>query len=224
MRWTDLAFLHWPVDPAMLRPLIPAQLPIDTFDGQAWVGIVPFQMEDTRPRFTPAIPGISAFPELNVRTYVRVGDRAGVWFFSFDAASLLAVRGARALYNLAYFDAEMTIERRGEGVAYRSERVHANAPSARFRAVYEPTGPVYQAKPGTLDHFLVERYCLFNMNRSGEAGYIDIHHPPWPLQPAVATIELNTMALAAGITLPDTPPLVHFARSLQVLVWTHETL
>ena len=224
MRWTNLAFLHWPVDPAIVRPLVPAQLSLDTFDGQAWVGVVPFRMEDTRVRFTPAVPGLSEFPELNVRTYVRVGDRAGVWFFSLDAGNPVAVRGARWLYNLPYFDAEMSIEARGEGVAYRSERVHRDAPPARFRAVYEPVGPVYMATPGTLDHFLVERYCLFNVDRNGDAGFMDIHHHPWPLQPATASIELNTMTLAAGIPLPDAAPLVHFARSLQVLVWTHQGL
>ena len=224
MRWTNLAFLHWPVDPAVLRPLVPAPFPIDTFDGQAWVGVVPFRMEETRLHFTPAIPGLSEFAELNVRTYVRVGDRAGVWFFSLDAANPLAVRGARLLYNLPYFDAEMSIEPRGEGVEYRSERVHRDAPQARFRAVYEPTGTVYQAASGTLDHFLVERYCLFNLDRAGKAGFMDIHHLPWPLQPAIANIELNTMTLAAGIPLPDRAPVVHFARSLQVLVWTHREL
>ena len=224
MRWDDLAFFHWPVDAAMLRPLVPARLDIETFDGKAWVGVVPFKMEDVRLRFTPPVPGVSAFPELNVRTYVRYGERTGVWFFSFDAASLLGVRGARVLYNLPYFDAAMSVESRGEDIVYQSERVHTGAPPARLKATYGPRGAVYEAERGTLDYFLVERYCLFNVDRSGRMGFIDIHHPPWPLQPADADIEHNTMALAAGITLPDTPPLVHFSRSQPTILWPHESL
>jgi uncharacterized protein YqjF (DUF2071 family) len=224
MRWTDLAFLHWPIDPAEIRPHIPDVLELDTFDGRAWLGIVPFRMQEVRLRFAPPIPTTHEFPELNVRTYVRAGNRAGVWFFSLDAASSLAVRGARMLYNLPYYDARMSVDRRGERIHYESQRVHRDAPPARLQVSYEATGAEYRAQPGTLDHFLVERYCLFNVQHSGEVGYIDIHHHPWPLQPAVADIGVNTMALAAGLTLPDMPPLVHFARTLEVLVWTHEQL
>ena len=118
----------------------------------------------------------------------------------------------------------MSVDSRDDGVSYHSDRVHAGAPPARLRARYGPSGAVYQARPGTLDHFLAERYCLFNVSRSGQLGYLDIHHLPWPLQPGDADIESNTMAVAAGITLPDTTPLVHFARSLQVLAWPHRPL
>jgi uncharacterized protein YqjF (DUF2071 family) len=224
MRWSDLAFLHWPIDPAQIRPMIPDVLEIDTFEDRAWLGIVPFRMEEVHLRFAPPIPTANAFPELNVRTYVRAGTRRGVWFFSLDAASSVAVRGARLMYNLPYFDAEMSVERHGERIEYRSQRVHGGAPPARLHAIYEPVGPVSLAEEGTLDHFLVERYCLFNVQHSGAAGYIDIHHQRWPLQPATADIGVNTMATAAGITLPETPPLVHFARTIEVLVWTHENL
>ena len=132
MRWVDLVFLHWPVDAAVLRPMIPSQLELETFDGSAWLGIVPFRMEDVRLRFSPAIPGTSEFPELNVRTYVRYGERLGVWFFSLDAASRLAVRGARLLFNLPYYDADMAMRREGERVFYSSTRTHADAPPAAF--------------------------------------------------------------------------------------------
>jgi uncharacterized protein YqjF (DUF2071 family) len=224
MRWSDLAFLHWSLDPAALRPLIPAPLELETFEGKAWLGIVPFRMEASRVRFMPAIPGVSDFPELNVRTYVRVDRRVGVWFFSFDAASPVAVRGARTLFNLPYYDAEMSAESRGGIVVYRSRRTHRHAAPAEFAARYAPSGPEYQAQPGTLDYFLVERYCLFNHDRKGDLGFLDVHHVPWPLQPATVTVERNTMATAIGITLPDQPPVARFARALDVVAWNREAL
>jgi uncharacterized protein YqjF (DUF2071 family) len=224
MRWVDLAFLHWRVDPDMIRPLIPSGLTLETFDDAAWVGVVPFKMDDVRLRFTPAIPGTSAFPELNVRTYVRAGERFGVWFFSLDAANRLAVRGARFLYNLPYYDAAMVVHKEGEGLIYESRRVHTGALPAEFVGHYAPAGPGYQAERGTLDYFLVERYCLFMKSRTGELGYLDVHHLPWPLQPATARLDVNTMAVAAGIPLPADPPLVHFARHLEVLAWNRVML
>jgi uncharacterized protein YqjF (DUF2071 family) len=220
MRWVDLAFLHWRVDPEMVRPLIPPDLTLETYDDAAWVGVVPFRMEDVRLRFTPAIPGTSAFPELNVRTYVRVGERFGVWFFSLDAANRLAVRGARFLYD----DAEMLVRTEGERIVYESRRVHTGAPPAEFVASYAPTGPAYHAEPGTLDYFLVERYCLFMQSRRGTLGYLDVHHLPWTLQQAEARIAVNTMGTAAGLALPPEAPRVHFAREREVLAWNGATI
>ena len=224
MRWRDLAFLHWPVAPDVVHPFLPPGLELDLFDGMAWIGVVPFRMEEVRLRYSPSIPGISAFPELNVRTYARAGDRTGVWFFSLDAASRIAVRGARILFNLPYYDAEIRVEPHGEGVHYVSRRVHSGAPAAEFAGSYAPAGVPYEARPGTLDYFLVERYCLFTLSGSGELGYLDVHHHPWPLQPATVRIETNTMAAAAGIELPPSPPLAHFARDLEVVAWNRHSL
>ena len=224
MRWCDLAFLHWAVDPAEVRPLLPRGLELDTFEDRAWIGVVPFRMADARLRFSPNLPGLSAFPELNVRTYARAGDRTGVWFFSFDAGSRAAVRGARLLFNLPYYDAEMTVEPQGDAIAFASHRVHADAPPADFIGRYAPAGDVYHTKPGTLDYFLVERYCLFNVGNSGDLSYLDVHHRPWPLQPATVRIAVNTMVEAMGLRLPDEPPLAHFARDLEVVAWNRRTL
>lgn len=223
MRWCDLAFLHWHVDPERLKPLIPDGLELDLYEGQAWVGVVPFRMVDSRVRFTPAMPGLATFPELNVRTYVRAGKRAGVWFFSLDAGSALAVRGARALFNLPYFDAAMSVET-ARDVAYRSRRTHRGAPTACFSGRYAPGGPVFRAAPGTLEHFLTERYCLFNRDRSGQLGYLDVHHLPWPLQPATCAIETNSMAEASCIALPNVAPVALFAKSLDVIAWSRVAL
>jgi uncharacterized protein YqjF (DUF2071 family) len=209
-------------------------LHIDTYDGHAWIGVVPFRMEGVRLRGVPPVPTTHCFPEINVRTYVRAGERAGVWFFSLDAASRLAVRGARWLYNLPYFDAEISVEpapaERPERGAhpgsvpwttrYASRRVHRGAPPASFVARYGPVSDVYEAAPGTLDHFLTERYCLFMHDERRGLGLLDVDHSPWPLQRGAVEVSVNTMAEAAGIQLPSTHPLVHFVHALDVRAWT----
>lgn len=219
MSWHDLLFIHWAVRPDVLRPLIPAALELDTFDGWAWIGVVPFRMTGVRPRYTPELSCTSAFPEINVRTYVKTADRSGVWFFSLDATSRLAVRVARTWYGLPYYNALINEERFGEEVNYRSRRVHRGAAPAEFDASYRPVGVGRQTEAGTLEHWLTERYCLFASNRKGRLGYGDIHHVPWSLQPAEAEIRTNTMTEWLGIVLPATPPLLHFARELNVIAW-----
>jgi uncharacterized protein YqjF (DUF2071 family) len=219
MGWRDLAFLHWPVTQDILRPLIPASLEIDTYDGHAWIGVVPFRMEGVRLRGAPPVPTTHAFPEINVRTYVRGGGRAGVWFFSLDATSRLAVRGARFLYNLPYFDAEITVSSNAGAIHYDAKRVHHGAPPATFVGHYRPVSDVYEAAPGTLDHFLVERYCLFMFDARRGLGLLDIDHEPWPLQRATVSLSTNTMTDPLGITLPPVDPVVHFAGALDVRAW-----
>jgi uncharacterized protein len=219
MQWHDLLFMHWPVPSAAIRARIPPDLAIDTFYGQAWIGVVPFGMRGVRPRLVPPIPWLSAFPELNVRTYVTAEGKPGVWFFSLDAANPIAVEAARLLFHLPYFDAQMAIRRDGEWVDYTSARTHRGAPAATFRGSYRPIGPVYRSAPGTIDHWLTERYCLYSANRRGNVWRGDIHHAQWPLQTAEADVRLNTMADQLGISLPDTKPLLHFARVLDVVAW-----
>lgn len=222
MRWLDLLFAHWPVPAAALRPYIPAGLALDTFDRAAWLGVVPFRMAGVRPRLVPPLPGISAFPELNVRTYVTAERKPGVWFFSLDAANPLAVEAARLGFHLPYFRAGMACEPQGDGVRYTSERTHRGAAPATFTGSYRPTGPVYRAAPGSLEHWLTERYCLYAANRAGDIWRGDIHHMPWPLQPAEAEIEHTTMTNQIGLRLPATRPLLHFARELDVRAWWPE--
>jgi uncharacterized protein YqjF (DUF2071 family) len=218
--WHDLLFAHWPVNADELRKLVPSAFAIDTFDGQAWLGVVPFRMTNVAPRFVPALPWVSAFPELNVRTYVRVGERQGVYFFSLDAANPIAVGVARTLVHLPYFTASMVCDEQEDGwIQYRSERTSVGAPAAALHARFRPIGPAQPPTPGTLEHFLTERYCLFTSDKAGHAYTLDIHHPPWPLQPAEAVIETNTMAQASGITLPEAAPLLHFARRQDMVAW-----
>ena len=217
MTWIDLAFLHWRVPLDMLRPLVPAALAIDTYDGSAWVGIIPFEMRDVAPSGLPPIPTASDFPELNVRTYVSHGGRSGVWFFSLDAGSWLAVMGARGAANLPYFHARMSCTRPGpDDVAYESERTHPGAPKADFRAWYRPTGPVFTSQPNTFEHWCTDRLCLFSATREGGLQRLDIEHERWPLQPGVADVVVNTMAAASGIALPAEKPHVLFSKQLDV--------
>jgi hypothetical protein len=214
--WHDLLFAHWPVDADLLRPRLPAGVELDLYAGQAWVGVVPFRMTGVRARFLPPVPGSSAFPELNVRTYAIAGGRPGVFFLSLDAANAIAVAAARRFFHLPYHRAKMTCRREGNTVTYSCRRA-SGVPVAEFRGAYGPTGPAYRARAGELDHWLTERYCLYTVDRHGRPLRVDIRHEPWPLQPAWAHIETNTMADAEGVGLPPTAPLLHFTRRLEVL-------
>jgi uncharacterized protein YqjF (DUF2071 family) len=211
--WRDLLFAHWPVAGRAVEDRLPSGLALDLWEGTAWIGIVPFRLVGLRPRHLPGVPTATDFLELNVRTYVRVEDRPGVYFFSLDASSALAVAGARALYHLPYHRAEMSCARDGEWLDYRSRRVRG---AAAFEARYRPTGPAAQAEPGSLEEFLVERYRLFTV-RDGRTTRVEIDHPPWRLRPAAVEIALNTMALASGLPLPDQPPFAHFVDAQDVL-------
>ncbi|HVA88957.1 MAG TPA: DUF2071 domain-containing protein [Chloroflexota bacterium] len=224
MQWHNLLFMHWPLPPRMLSPLIPAPLRLDTFEGAAWMGVAPFQMRGVGPRLIPPLPGLSAFCELNVRTYVTFGGKPGVWFFSLDAASGLAVRAARLAFHLPYYDARMRCETRGQTIRYTSSRVHRLAPPAGFAASYRPIGPPVLARPGDLADWLTARYCLYAADRHGTVWRGDIDHAPWPLQPAEAEIEKNTMVAPLRVILPSGPPLLHFARRLDVVAWNLEVV
>jgi len=218
--WHDLLFAHWRIEPEVMRRLVPDGLQLDLYGGSAWVAVTPFRMSGVRARGAPPLPGLSRFPELNVRTYVRVGNKPGVFFFSLDAANVPAVLAARAAYHLPYFHSRMKTERDGERVRCRCERLEHPRP-AEFVGGYRPTSPVFKAATGTLEHFLTERYCLYAA-RDGRIWRGDIHHEPWPLQQAEASIEKNTMAVAAGIELPPGAPHLLFARELKVLIWWPE--
>lgn len=218
--WHNLLFAHWRVPAGALRAVVPHELELDTFDGEAWLGIVPFYMTNVAARGIPALPWLSAFPELNVRTYVRHRGRGGVYFFSLDATNPIAVRVARTWFHLPYFTAAMAVENAGRGwIAYQSERTDRKGRDAQFIGTYGAHGSPLPPRPGTLEHFLTERYCLFTADRRGRVFSVDIHHPPWPLQAAGAEISRNTMAAAAGIALPDDEPLLHFSKRQDTVAW-----
>jgi uncharacterized protein YqjF (DUF2071 family) len=213
--WHDLLFAHWPLPAAVLRPLIPSELTLDTFDGQCWVGVVPFHMSGIRRRGLPTLPGISRFAELNVRTYLIYGGKPGVYFFSLDAANLPAVWAARTFFHLPYFHADMSAEQRDGVIHYSSHRYRGHA---EFISQYRPMEKIRLADRGSIDHWFTERYCLYTTHR-GQVYCGEIHHAPWPLQEAEAEFETNTIAAASAISLPRGPAHLLFARKLEVLIW-----
>ena len=213
--WHDLLFTHWPVESSVLRKLVPQALALDTFDGQCWVAVTPFHMSRIHLHGLPPVPGLSRFPELNVRTYVTLDDKPGVYFFSLDAANAAAVWAARTFYHLPYFASNMSVETREQWVRYLCRR---QGSKAEFHGRYRPVGAVRFRREGTLESWLTERYCLYSVAR-GHVYRAEIHHEPWPLQDAEAEIEINTMAASAGVALSGRPSLLHFARKLEVLVW-----
>lgn len=215
--WHDLLFAHWRVDAAHLRRLVPAAFELDLYEGDAWLGIVPFYMTNVSLRLMPSIPGLSEFPELNVRTYVTVDERPGVYFFSLDAANAYAVAAARGMLKLPYFRAAMEVSRTDDTVSYDSRRT--GDPGAAFAATYSPRGPVTEPATGSLEHFLSERYCLYNVDHLGKGYHLQIHHRPWALQPANATITRNEMARVNRIDLPTDSPLLHYAERQDMVGW-----
>ena len=216
--WENLLFAHWRVSEAALRELVPPQIPLDTFDGEAWLGITPFRVSGFRLRGMLPVPKLSSFLELNVRTYVTVDDKPGIYFFSLDAESPLAVEAARRTYRLPYYRARMSARLGGDWIDYSSARSEGSSEPFVFRGRYRPTGATFTAEPGTLVHFLTERYCLYTLDERDDVQRADIHHPPWPLQAAEAEIELNTMA-PPGVELLDDEPLLHFSARQDVVIW-----
>ncbi len=215
MSWHDLCFMHWPVPPEVLAPTLPRGVELDTYDGQAWLGVVPFTMTGVAPRGVPDVPGVSTFPELNLRTYVTAGGTGGVWFYSLDAANPLAVRLARALFHLPYFDARMWTSREGGVTRYASLRTHAGAPAARFAGAYRPVGEPITAPAGSLEDWLTNRLYLYSASPAGRVYRGRIHHQPWPLRRAEAVIRENTLAQSLGMIFSGEPHLLH-AESLDV--------
>jgi uncharacterized protein YqjF (DUF2071 family) len=222
--WHDLLFAHWPVDAEVLRSKIPRGFELDLYDNRAWLGIIPFHMTNVAPRFVPALPWVSAFPELNVRTYVTVGGKPGVYFFSLDAANPLAVGVARVLVHLPYYTASMSVDEKDGWINYSSRRTSQSAPEAELVARYRPTGLPLPPADGTLEHFLTERYCLYTTDQAFHPYRLEIHHPPWPLQVAEAEFRVNTMADAIGIRLPAMQPLLHFSKRQDMVAWSLESL
>jgi hypothetical protein len=224
--WRELLFLHWPVPPGALRPLVPTGLELDLFEGRAYVGLVPFTMKGVRPAGLSTFPPLSDFHETNVRTYVHDGGRnPGVWFFSLDAASALAVLAARAWFHLPYHRARMRLTHpdRPGAVAYDGERLWPGPRPASYAIEAAPTGPPAPAAVGSLEHFLIERYLLY-AGRAGRLYRGQVHHAPYPVQAAAAPALDETLLAAAGVARPDEPPLAHFARGVDVEVFALQRL
>jgi uncharacterized protein YqjF (DUF2071 family) len=218
--WSDLLFAHWPVPAAALRRYVPPELTLEEKDGTSWVSVTPFRLTDLSLRHLPELPFVGRFLELNCRLYVIKDGKPGIWFLSLDASSALAVAGARALLNLPYVRARMALAARGRGHSFDSVRVRG-AP-ARFSADYEPAGPVAPAAPGTLEHFLTERYCLYTRPFGGPLARVQIHHAPWPLQTAAGRVDADDLFAVHALPCGGPPALLHYARHLDVVIWPPE--
>ena len=222
--WRDLLFAHWPVDAEQMRAAMPRALRphLDTYEGWAWIGVIPLRMFDVRMRGTPGIPTAVNFAELNVRTYVTVDGKPGVYFFSLDAESRLAVLGARVGFGLNYKHAKMKVRSSERGqVDYESRRTERPKPAEFVGHYGAESAKIFLAAPGSIEQFFVERYCLYT-SHGPHIGRANIHHLPWELQRAKAMLKVNTMAEANGIALPTKKPLLHFAKEMDVLVWPLE--
>ncbi len=215
--WEELLFAHWRVPLEAVRHHVPHELEVELHDGSAWLGITPFRLRALRGRGLLPVPGTSSFLELNVRTYVRAADeKPGIWFFSLDASSRLAVEAARRTYRLPYFHARMSLDRSGE---WRDVECARNGERGKvFSGRYRPAGDVFHAEPGSLKWFLTERYCLYTTDRRGVLHRAEIHHGPWPLQPAQAELELVSIA---PLELRG-DALCHFSARQDTLIWPLE--
>ncbi|MFM7182659.1 MAG: YqjF family protein [Verrucomicrobiales bacterium] len=219
-RWLDLGFIHYRVAAGVLRPLIPPELEIDTFDGTAWVSVVPFTMADLMWRNLPSIPPLNHFPELNLRTYVHADGKAGVWFFSLDADCLPIVLGARYFHGIPYFRAAMIRKEEDDGMVFQS---HRRCDGTAFRARFQCRGPIFFSGRGSLEEWLTERYCLYAV-RGRTLRRLEVHHEKWPLQSADFQIERYDLLERAGIVTLDTPPLFHFSPGVDVVTFQPERL
>lgn len=221
--WTNLAFAHWKVPVEVLRPLVPERLTIDTFGGSAWLAVVPFQMSGVRPAWYPFQAGYFSFPETNVRTYVHLEGRdPGVWFLSLDAASRLAVWIARWNWNLNYFFASMSIQQTGRQIDYRStRRVKHQNPNGEVDISVEVGSDIAPegAAPGTLEHFLAERYLLYSADRYGHLYQGRVWHRPYPLKAARVLNCRQSLSHATGVPLETEPDHVLFSDGVQVEVF-----
>lgn len=218
--WGKLLFMHWRIDQAALRPLIPEQLTIDTFEGEAWIALTPFTLWGVRPVFTPPVPFLSEFHETNVRTYVHLDGVPGVWFFSLDANSSVAVLGARTLFHLPYLNADIELEEKEGTINYGLHRT--DTPRAELKTSWTIGEPLPDSEPGSLAFFLTERYCLYAADSSNRIHRARIHHAPWPLQQARLNSLDSTMIESQGLPTPAGDPLLHYAEAIAVDIWPLE--
>ena len=219
--WLDLAFIHYRADSAQLRPLLPAGVRLQEFDGSAWVALVPFRMSGVMRRPFPDLPHFSAFPELNLRTYVEADGKPGVWFFSLDADSWPAVLGGRYFYGVPYFHARITQTLSNGWFEYTC---HRGDGTAVFRGRYRPVSPPFHPRRGSFEHWAMERYCLYSQLARRGIIRIEVHHAPWALQEAKAEIYESSIMDAAGIAPLEHDPRCHFSPGMEVLAYASEEM
>jgi uncharacterized protein len=216
MGWRQLLFANWPVDPDVVDASLPDGLVADTYDGRAWLSVVPYLNVDVRPRGLPALAGFE-LPELNLRTYVRCDGEPGIYFYSLDAGGVLGVVAARLAHRLPYYNASIEMTVAGERITFRSERRHLGAPAAAFAATYEPVGESFVPEPGSLAAFLTERYRYYVPGHRGGLRYADIAHERWSLRPATVAVEENDLFEANGFDSPNGFPVCYYGAGVDIV-------
>ena len=219
MGWRHVLFANWPIDPGIVESHIPERLTLDTDDGRAWLSVVPFTNVDVRPRVVPAGMGI-ALPELNLRTYVTYDGEPGVYFFSLDADGIVAVIGARLFHHLPYYFASIDLAVEPDRVRFTGRRRHPGARPVVFEATYGQSGGRKNVEPGSLAHFLTERYRYYTEGPDGTIRYATVEHEPWELYDAVVEIEENTLFAANGFPTPDTEPVHLYSPGVETIAST----
>jgi len=221
--WEHLLFANWPVPADAIRRLIPEELEVDTYDGQAWISVIPFLMSGIRLRVCPVIPYTSTFTEINVRTYVKSKTQAGVFFLTLDASNPLVTRIAKAWYRLPYYHAKMSFQQQREQIEFRSSRM--GFVPADFYGRYRPVDKCFHPREGTIEHWLTERYIHYcKCAATSQVFHGEVFHQPWKLQEAKAEIDINTMTQNLNITLSNQPTLVYYSRGVEALIWPSKRL
>ena len=215
--WSNLLFAHYAISYDVLRKLVPQELPLDSFNGTYYIGVVPFQMSSVRFRGLPPVPGTDRFPELNVRTYVTLDGKPGIYFFSLDAENLPTVKGARAFFHLPYWYARMKLVEGESAIAFES--IRKKNIDAKLTCSYSPISEPYEAEKGSLEEWMVERYCFYTLSKNRIPLRCDILHEPWKLQKAEARFYEHTILSAQGIDVGLDAPILHFAKKIEVRAW-----
>ena len=216
MGWRHLLFENWRVEPAVMDAHLPDGLSPDTYDGSAWLSVIPFTNVAVRPKGLPARLGIR-LPELNVRTYVTHDGEPSVYFFSLDAQGISSVVGARLFHHLPYYYARISLAIENGRVQFRSRRLHPGDRPAAFTGSYQPAGEPFAAPGDPFGVFLVERYRFYTEASDGSLRYTDVEHEPWTLYPATADIETNTLLTAHGFARPATEPTYYYSPGVDVV-------
>lgn len=217
--WNNLLFLHWPISPKQLQPFIPSPLQIDIFNQYAWIGIIVFCMGGIYPRGFSLKSLTPKFKEINVRTYVLLNGKPGVYFLSLDVPDWASLTIAKRWYHLPYHPAKVSIQKEEQTFHCLSIRNgKANSPIS-FNGKFKPISEVFFPQEGTLEHWLTERYCLYSTKTGDDIYCGEIHHRPWPLQIAEAEISHNTMFSPFEWDLSDVKPISHYAEGMDTLIW-----
>ncbi|MBS4197060.1 YqjF family protein [Lederbergia citri] len=216
-KWRDVLFMHLPIKPEKLQPYIPSAVEIDTFEDYAWLGVIVFKIDGIFPRGFPPVSIRPAFPEINLRTYVRCNDKPGIYFLSLDVDDWTSCSLAKRWLHVPYHPAKISFQKIEQSYHFESNRNH-HIPII-CKGSYTPKSEIFYPENMTLDHWLTERYCFFSHNQKSNVYCLDIHHHPWPLQRAEATIHSNDLCRPFNFDFENETPIFHYSQGVDALIW-----